>query len=67
VALAAGDLVQYKRDPGRWGVVLHVNVTNRNAVVCEVVILYDSQYPQTVGEKRYTHIDYWQKIPQKSI
>jgi|TARA_R100000995_G_C3436036_1_gene100873 hypothetical protein len=57
-----GDLVQYKNDPGRLGIILEINETSRKAQVCEVVIVYDKTYPQTVGEKRYTHIDYWKKI-----
>ena len=60
--LGIGDLVQYKRDPGRWGVVLNVDVTARQAHVCEIVIVFDKTYPTAVGEKRYTHVDYWQKI-----
>ena len=62
-----GDLVQYRKDPGRLGIVLSVNETARNAQVCEIVIVFDKTYPSAVGEKRYTHVDYWQKIPQKPI
>ena len=63
--IAIGDLVQHRKNPNRWGVVVHVDVTDRNAVVCEIIILHDRQHPLTVGEKRYTNVDYWQKIPQK--
>ncbi len=62
-----GDLVQYRRDPGRLGIVLTVNWTSRQAQVCEIVIVLDVTYPNAIGEKRYTHVDYWQKIPQKPI
>ena len=65
--LASGDLVQYRQDSGRLAIVLNVDVTNSGAEVCELVIVYDKSYPETVGEKRYTNQDYWQKIPQKSI
>ena len=60
-----GDLVQYKKDPGRLGVIIALHQTDRKAQVCEVIIVYDKSYPNTIGEKRYTHVDYWQKIPQK--
>lgn len=65
--LASGDLVQYRQDSGRLAIVLNVDVTNSGAEVCELVIVYDKSYPETVGEKRYTNQDYWQKIPQKPI
>ena len=65
--LSSGDLVQYKQDPGRLAIVLNVDTTNSGAEVCELVIVYDSTFPDAVGEKRYTNQDYWQKIPQKSI
>jgi hypothetical protein len=57
-----GELVQYKNDPNRLAIVIEINKTSRKAHVCEVVIVYDKTYPQTVGEKRYTHVDYWKKI-----
>ena len=59
--------MQYKQDLGRLAIVLNVDTTNSGAEVCELVIVYDSTFPDTVGEKRYTNQDYWQKIPQKSI
>ena len=65
--MASGDLVQYRQDSGRLAIVLNVDVTNSGAEVCELVIVYDKSYPETVGEKRYTNQDYWQKIPQKPI
>ena len=65
--LASGDLVQYRQDSGRLAIVLNVDVTNSGAEVCELVIVYDKSYPETVGEKRYTNQDYWQKIAQKPI
>jgi len=65
--LASGDLVQYRQDSGRLAIVLNVDVTLSGAEVCELVIVYDKSYPETVGEKRYTNQDYWQKIPQKPI
>ena len=67
MALAPGDLVQYKQDPGRLAIVLNVDTTNSGAEVCELVIVYDKTFPDTIGEKRYTNQDYWLKIPQKSI
>ena len=65
--LAPGDLVQYRQDLGRLAVVINVDVTSSGAEVCELVIVYDQKFPDTVGEKRYTNQDYWQKIPQKPI
>jgi len=67
MALAPGDLVQYKQDPGRWAIVINVDTTSTGAEVCELVIVYDTQFPDTIGEKRYTNQDYWRKIPQKTI
>ena len=67
MGLSVGDLVQYKKDPGRLGVIIALHETDRRAKVCEVIIVYDKTYPGAVGEKRYTHVDYWQKIPQKTI
>jgi hypothetical protein len=67
VSLIPGDLVQYRNDRGRLAVVISVDTTGRGAEVCELVIVYDKEYPDTVGEKRYTNQDYWQKIPQKPI
>ena len=67
MTLAAGDLVQYRNDPGRLAVIITVDTTSTGAEVCELVIVYDQQFPETVGEKRYTNQDYWLKIPQKSI
>tara|TARA_R110002020_G_C16006799_1_gene750745 strand:+ start:376 stop:579 length:204 start_codon:yes stop_codon:yes gene_type:complete len=65
--LAPGDLVQYKNDPGRLAIIVNVNTTLSGAEVCELVIVYDKDFPETVGEKRYTNQDYWRKIPQKTI
>ena len=59
--------MQYRQDPGRLAVVMEVNTTTSGAEVCELVIVYDKSFPDTVGEKRYTNQDYWQKIPQKPI
>jgi hypothetical protein len=67
MALSPGDLVQYKQDPGRLAIIINVDVTSSGAEVCELVIVYDKQFPDTVGEKRYTNQDYWIKIPQKPI
>ena len=67
MSLVPGDLVQYRRDPGRLAVVINVDTTKRGADVCELVIVYDKDFPEAVGEKRYTNQDYWQKIPQKPI
>jgi len=67
MTLAPGDLVQYRNDPGRLAIIINVNTTSTGAEVCELVIVYDKEYPDTVGEKRYTNQDYWQKIPQKPI
>ena len=65
--LDPGDLVQYRNDPGRLAIVINVDITKRGAEVCELVIVHDKEYPDTVGEKRYTNQDYWIKIPQKPI
>ena len=59
--LNVGDLVQYRQGPERLGVVVMTHTTTSGAHVCEVVIVCDSHYPDTVGEKRYTNQDYWQK------
>ncbi len=67
MTLAPGDLVQYKNDPGRLAIIINVNTTSTGAEVCELVIVYDKEFPDTVGEKRYTNQDYWMKIPQKPI
>ena len=67
MALMAGDLVQYRNDPGRLAIIINVDTTSTGAEVCELVIVYDKDYPDTVGEKRYTNQDYWIKIPQKPI
>ena len=65
MTLAVGDLVQYRQDPGRLAVVIEVHITSSGAEVCELVIVYDKEFPETVGEKRYTNQDYWLKIPQQ--
>ena len=65
--LSPGDLVQYRKDPGRLAIVINVDTTRSGAEVCELVIVHDKSFPDTVGEKRYTNQDYWQKIPQKPI
>ena len=67
MALAPGDLVQYRNDPGRLAIVINVDTTSSGAEVCELVIVYDKEFPDTVGEKRYTNQDYWIKIPQNPI
>ena len=67
MALAPGDLVQYRNDPGRLAIIINVYATSTGAEVCELVIVYDKQFPEAVGEKRYTNQDYWRKIPQKTI
>ena len=67
MTLAPGDLVQYKQDPGRLAIIINIDTTSTGAEVCELVIVYDKEFPDTVGEKRYTNQDYWMKIPQKPI
>ena len=67
MVLAPGDLVQYKKDLGRLAIVINIDKTSTGAEVCELVIVYDNEFPDTVGEKRYTNQDYWRKIPQKPI
>jgi hypothetical protein len=67
MTVAPGDLVQYKNDPGRLAIIINVDTTRTGAEVCELVIVYDKQFPDSVGEKRYTNQDYWRKIPQKTI
>ena len=62
-----GDLVQYKNAPGRLAIIINVDATSSGAEVCELVIVHDKSFPDTVGEKRYTNQDYWRKIPQKTI
>ena len=65
--LAPGDLVQYKNDPGRLAIIINVDTTSSGAEVCELVLVHDKAFPDTVREKRYTNQDYWRKIPQKTI
>ena len=60
--LEVGDLVQYRQGPERLGIVLMTHITTTGAAVCEVVIIYDGSYPETVGEKRYANQDYWDKV-----
>ena len=67
MTLAPGDLVQYRNDPGRLAIVINVDTTSTGAEVCELVIVYDKEFPDSVGEKRDTNQDYWIKIPQKPI
>ena len=67
MTFAPGDLVQYKNDPGRLAIIINVDTTSTGAEVCELVIVHDKEFPDTVGEKRYTNQDYWRKIPQKPI
>ncbi len=67
MTLAPGDLVQYRNDRGRLAIIINVDTTSTGAEVCELVIVYDKEFPDTVGEKRYTNQDYWIKIPQKPI
>lgn len=38
-----------------------VHTTSSGAEVCEVILVHDSAYPDTVGEKRYLNQDYWKK------
>ncbi len=65
--VSPGDLVQYKQDPERLAIIITVDTTSTGAEVCELVIVYDKEFPDTVGEKLYTNQDYWRKIPQKTI
>ena len=67
MVLTPGDLVQYKKDLGRLAIVINIDKTSSGAEVCELVIVYDNEFPDTVGEKRYTNQDYWRKIQQKPI
>ncbi len=60
--LQVGDLVQYRQGSERLGIVVMTHITKNGAEVCEVVIVYDGSYPETVGEKRYTNQDYWEKV-----
>ena len=54
-----GDLVQYVQGPERLGVVVMTHTTTTGAEVCEVVIVFDSRHPGSVGQKRYSNQDYW--------
>jgi hypothetical protein len=67
MTLAPGDLVQYRQDSGRLAIIINVDITSTGAEVCELVIVHDKEFPDTVGEKRYTNQDYWIKIPQNPI
>ena len=67
MSFTPGDLGQYRQDAGRLAIVINVSTTRSGAEVCELVIIYDKNFSDTVGEKRYTNQDYWQKIPQKAI
>ena len=60
--IVPGDLVQYKVDPGRFATVINITRTSRGSTVLEVVVVYDKNYPDSVGEKKYAHYDYLTKI-----
>ncbi len=57
-----GDLVYYRQDPQRFGLVIMTHTITTGADVCEVVILLDSDHPDTLGQKRYSNQDYWEKV-----
>ena len=60
--LGVGDLVHYVQDPARLGIVTMIHTTSSGADVCEVILVLDNKHPETLGEKRYSNQDYWQKI-----
>ena len=64
--LEVGDLVQYFQGPHRMGIVTMTHTTTSGALVCEVVIVCDSEQPDTLGEKRYSNQDYWRKADPPS-
>ena len=55
-------MVQYVQDPQRLGVVVMTHTTTTGADVCEVIVLLDSNYPDALGQKRYSNQDYWKKV-----
>ena len=57
-----GDLVRYYQGPERMAIVIMVHTTTTGANVCEVVIVQDSQQPESIGQKRYSNQSYWQKV-----
>jgi len=62
VKFEVGDLVQYKQGPQRFGIVVMTHTTNTGAEVCEIIIVIDSEHPETVGQTRYTNQEYWLKV-----
>ena len=59
--LQVGDLVCYVQEPQRLGIVIVTHVTQRDAEVCEVIIVCDKDHPDAIGTKRYSNQDYWKK------
>jgi hypothetical protein len=47
-------------------IIININTTSTGAEVCELVIVYDKEFPDTVGEKRYTNQDYWTEDTSKT-
>jgi len=43
-------------------IVTMVHTTISGADVCEVIIVQDARQPDTIGQKRYSNQDYWQKV-----
>ena len=54
--------MRYHQGPERMAVVTMIHTTTSGADVCEVVIVQDSKRPDSIGEKRYSNQDYWQKV-----
>lgn len=62
VGLRTGDLVRYRQGPERLGIVTMIHITATGEAVCEVIIVQDSEQPSAIGEKKYSHQDYWVKV-----
>ena len=41
------------------------HTTTRGVDVCEVIIVLDSDHPDTLGQKRYSNQDYWKKVKNR--
>jgi len=61
VHVEVGDLVQYTQDPERLGIVVMTHRTLTGAQVCEVIVVCDKDHPDSIGTKRYSNQEYWQK------
>ena len=65
--LQVGDLVHYRQGPHRLGIVVMTHTTTTGTDICEVIIVFDKDHRDTVGQKRYSNQDYWKKLTPRSL